>query len=221
MFRKPGLRIKRKKWQKKLVTIPNYHLIYDDSLTSAGGVAIYAKQDIFKIEFRKDLKLEVPKCESIFLEIEVSNESSEHVKTLLVGSVYRHPSKSNTTLFTDEFCNTLEKYTNRNIPVVILGDINFDVSKASSDSVQHYHNALSSIGCSNIIKIYTRFGRSKKGISRSILDHIITNIDEDKVVGGVINYPITDHLPIFIILKKQITPTDEKKDEAMWRFIDE
>ena len=72
----------------------------------------------------------------------------------------------------------LEKYTDRNIPVVILGDTNIDVSEPLSDSAQYYQNALSSIGCSNIIKIFTRFGKTKKGFSRSILDHLITNIDD-------------------------------------------
>ena len=102
------LRDKKIKWQKKLVTIPNYDLVYDNSLTSAGGIAVYAKQDIFKYKVRKDLKLDVPECESIFLEIDVPDKTSENVKTLLLGAVYRHP-KSNTTLFIDKLCNTLEK----------------------------------------------------------------------------------------------------------------
>ena len=198
-------RLKDKKidWQSKLVAIQNYDLVYDNSPTCAGGVAVYAKKDLFtKFEHKKDLKLEVPECESLFFEVNVSNQSTSSTeKKLLLGCVYRHP-KSNITLFIDKLCNMLEKYTDYNIPVAILGDININVSKTSSDSVQHYHNTLSSNGCANIINLYTRFGKTKKGISRSILDHIITNIDKDKIVGGVINYPITDHLPTFLIIKK-------------------
>ena len=152
-------------WQSKLVTIPNYDLIYDNSPTNAGGVAIYVKNKIFsKFEIKADLKLDLPQCESLFLEIKVSTKSKSahgNMKTLLVGCVYPHP-KLNSTLFIDHLCNMLGKYTDRNVPVVIVGDLNIDVSKTLSDTVQHFKNMLCSIGCANI-KIHTRFGSHQKG----------------------------------------------------------
>ena len=215
-------RLKNKKmnWQSKLVNIPNYELIFDNSPTNAGGVAIYIKKDFFEFEV-KDLKLDMPGCESLFLEINMNNKSANNTgKTLLLGSVYRHP-KSNTSLFIEKLCDVLEKYTECNTPVAIFGDINIDVSKTSSDNVKRYTNSLSCIGCENIIKTYTRFGKTKKGYSRSVLDHILTNMDKDKFIGGVISYPITDHLPTFVVIKQTFIPTENKREEPMWRFIDD
>ena len=43
-------------------------------------------------------------------------------------------------------------------------------------------------------------------------------------MSGVINFPITDHLPIFAIFKNQLNPFARKQDEnndRFWRFIDE
>ena len=61
-------------WQKNLVHIDNYDLKYDNSPTDAGGVAIYIKKGIFKSSVvKKNLRLNVPECESIFIECQLSN----------------------------------------------------------------------------------------------------------------------------------------------------
>ena len=67
----------------------------------------------------------------------------------------------------------------------------------------------------------TRFGRS----SSSILDHVITDYAETKMNYGVIDYPITDHLPIFAVLKESNSQclTEENKTETkrIWQKIDD
>jgi len=159
-------------------------------------------------------------CESIFIELELSQHPKNHSNSrLLIGSVYRHPRPS-TACFIDELCEKLQYYSFSNTPLVILGDMNIDVSMLSNDAT-HYVNTLNSVGCKNEINAPTRISAS----SRSTLDHIISNLDAENIISGVINEPITDHLPIFAFVSNQCqnlsfsnTPKNEK---IMWRFFDE
>ena len=66
---------------------------------------------------------------------------------------------------------------------------------------------LSSLNCPNLVEVSTRFGNS----SNTILDHIITNVDESKIEYGVLDFAITDHLPIFAVLKHKALKTNQSK----------
>ena len=213
-------------YQLNFVDIPTYKLIYDNSPTSAGGAAMYIKKDILKSgKVRADLRLNLADCESIFLEFDISpRKCNSRVpnKSLVVGCVYRHPRRTvyEKTEFIDQMYNALDKFSSKNHSIVILGDINIDVSNVNDDDVQQYNNMLSSIGCVNLINVNTRFAEN----SRSTLDHIITNVDHDRIKSGVLDYPITDHLPIFSIVKNQfhkLEKSPKKKDETFWQCIDD
>ena len=67
---------KKIEWQKPLVKLPNYKLKYDNSQTSAGGVAIYVHDSIKNFEVKSEMKLDVPECESLFLEIKYKKDSN-------------------------------------------------------------------------------------------------------------------------------------------------
>ena len=210
-------------YQANFVDLPNYELFYDNSPTCAGGVAVYVRTNVFDFKLRSDLKFQVADCESVFIEISVSPKNSNHRASrdsFIVGGVYRHPRTTTTeiTLFVEEMYKKLEVLVNKNIPLMILGDINIDVSQKDDDNVLRYVNMLSSIGCENLIDINTRFSAK----SRSTLDHILTNVDQERILSGVLNYPITDHLPIFAVVKNQFDPNLTKKDENsnnFWRFF--
>ena len=163
-------RLKNEKinWQSNLVSLPNYNMQYDNSLTCAGGVAIYVK-DHFVTKVNSDSKLNVEDCESLFIELTLSLRTnlSKNIP-LLIGCVYRHP-RPTTSLFVDVFCEKLSKYVDKNLPFIILGDFNIDACKATNSEVKYYINMLSSIGCKNFINVHTRIS----GNSRSTLDHII------------------------------------------------
>ena len=218
------LQDKKIDYQLNFVGLPHYKLRYDNSPTRAGGVAVYVK-DTLNFEVKSDLRLNVADCESLFIEFDVSPKKTNKrntSKSFLLGCVYRHPRKTvaEKTDFIQQLYKTLEKYTCKNIPLTIFGDINIDVSKVDNNTVRHYTNLLKSIGCENLIDTHTQF-REK---SRSILDHIITNIDQDRVTSGVIDFPITDHLPIFAIIKNQVDPIMNKNDKSkdtFWQYIDD
>ena len=66
-------------WQKNLVSIDGFDIKYDNSPSDAGGVAIYIKTGVFKrVTVKKDLRLNVPECESIFLEIDTFSKKNTY-----------------------------------------------------------------------------------------------------------------------------------------------
>ena len=82
-------------WQLLCVQIANYELNYDNSPSDAGGVAIYVKKGKFdNYTVKKDLRLNVADCESIFLEVKLASKITHINKRsnkLLLGCIYRHP----------------------------------------------------------------------------------------------------------------------------------
>ena len=205
-------RLKDKKidYQLKLVDLDEYNLLYDNSKTSAGGVAVYVKTNIFDFQIKSDLRVKVNDCESVFLEFDFSSKNTINKKsrTFLLGCVYRHPRRkvSEKNKFIEEIYKTLKKYSDKNIPLVILGDININVKNLNDNTVQRYTNILTSLGCKNLIDINTRFAKN----SRSTLDHILTNIDDDQITSGVLNFPISDHLPVFALIRNHANVLEKK-----------
>ena len=212
-------------WQINLIDIENYDLKYDNSPSDAGGVAVYIKKGIFKSTVvKKNLRLNVPECESIFLEIRIATKTNLARKDskLLLGCTYRHPRTSLSSIsdFSDKLRETLELYTIQNIPVVILGDMNIDTSDHNDSGVIHYTNMLSSIGCENLTNIPTCFSET----TRSTLDHVVTSIDRESIKNGVLDITVTDHLPTFALITDQNRNTQKKHDQnndMTWQFIND
>ena len=216
-------RLKDKKidWQSVLVNIPNYELHYDNSKTSAGGVAIYVHENICNFEVKSEMKIDVPDCESLFVEISFDdNKQNKTKKSLLVGCIYRHHRWA-TSLFIDRLCEKLSIYSDLNIPIVLLGDMNLNTLDKTCSRLKKYANMLSSIGCQNMVDAPTCFSNT----SQTCLDHIITNIECENILYGVLDDSPTNHLPVFAILKG-ITDTSVRKrstidDKIEWRYIDD
>ena len=121
---------------------------------------------------------------------------NDMIKNEIFGCIYRHP-KAATSDFTDSLCELMATYINSNIPICFLGDININISNTENPNVLQYANMLSSLGYKNFINVPTRFAAR----SRSILDHVTSNLDEDMLVSGVLDSPISDHLHISISIK--------------------
>ena len=128
-------------WQRKLVKLPDYDLEYDNSPSDAGGVAIYVKREKFsKCVVKHDLRLNVPDCESIFLEVELHNKithMNKSYKKIILGCIYRHPVTTLAEIkqFSQELYGVLQK--NSNTPLVLLGDVNIDICEENEPAVQH------------------------------------------------------------------------------------
>ena len=211
-------------WQSQLSNLTGYKPAFDNSPTNAGGVAIYVKNEL-NPKVKRELRLEDPHCESVFVEIDISASHflGNSKKTLLIGCVYRHPryTVEQVEIFLKQLIEKLDSYCDQNIPIVVLGDVNIDTSKTNLTITKKYLDALASMGCCNLVKSYTRFEKK----SRSILDHIITNYAENKIEHGVLLHTITDHLPVYAILKCRTNSghKDETEPEngVKWQKIDD
>ena len=121
------------------------------------------------------------------------SENSNTKQTVLLGCVYRHPRYA-TSLFISQLFEKLSVYSEKNIPIIIVGDINIDAHD-KSDRTFSYLNMLSSIGCKNLIDVPTCFDKG----SQSCLDHVITNVDQSNIVYGTLDETPTNHLPVYAI----------------------
>ena len=92
--------------------------------------------------------------------------------------------------------------------------MNIDTSNHKNNGVLHYTNMLSSIGCKNLTNIPTCFSET----TRSILDHVVTSIDREKVKNGVLDTAVTDHLPTFALISGQNKNTQSKHGKALEIF---
>ena len=138
------------------------------------------------------LCLSVEGCEDIWAEIELP-----HQKSLVVGSIYRHP-RSDLAEFKEAFTARLYSFGTHQ-SYAILGDFNADLNKYSTNSIsKQYFNQIYSCGCTQLINIPTRVSES----SNTIIDHIYANsLDVNRMVPCVLMYDITDHLPISVQIK--------------------
>ena len=79
----------------------------------------------------------------------------------------------------------------------ICGDINIDYLKPQNN---HYLTTITSLGCTQTVEVPTRYNKNSN--SASIIDHLYTNKPQNSIVTKVITHDITDHLPIFAIIKE-------------------
>ena len=144
------------------------------------------------------------------------SEVINNKQTVLLGCVYRHP-RYDTSLFVTELFEKLSIYSEKNIPMIIVGDINIDMHD-KSDRTFKYINALSSVGCKNFIDLPTCFDKG----SQSCLDHVITNVDHEKIKYGVLDETDTNHLPVYAIFESGADMSkNTEEDGTKWRHFDE
>ena len=200
-------------FQMPFVQIPNYSLEIDNSPTNAGGTAMYINNDI-EYKLRKDLNFGVTKCEMNFIEImnvnsNVTDKDKKHKKQdkPIIGVIYRHP-KNDLEAFLESFQEKLDPIVSKSKPIHLFGDINInDDPELRNYQVDSYRNFLMSFGCVNLINKPTRHE------SKTVLDHIVTSVEVDKIKAGILRFHISDHLPTFAIVNvsKKVTKKSENK----------
>ena len=131
-------------------------------------------------------------CESLFVEIPTSSG-----KPFITGIIYRHPTYAFQP-FQDEFVKLVTHLQNNNYDYLIGGDYNTNLIKYQENSnVSNFVDNLASCGCISLMNKPTRFSKNSKP---SLLDHIYTNIcDEKRITKSEITiFDISYHLPIFV-----------------------
>ena len=93
---------------------------------------------------------------------------------------------------------------NNNAKYILCGDYNINL--LSNDSfVSDYLNTLLSLGCNQYVNNPTRISNNKTYISHTLLDHIYSNINSQKIQCQTIDNDISDHQPVLVRLNCNVT----------------
>ena len=107
----------------------------------------------------------------------------------------------------------LEKLSNRDEYIFIVGDFNIDMANYGSDiHSTRFINSCSSCNLRPTISIPTRINKQ----SHTLLDNIFTNF-MGKNQAGVIQNDITDHFSVFMSLKPNTVPNNEESMN-IWNY---
>lgn len=162
--------------------LKNYHLENCNSLSNAGGVAIYVNNFLRFSKIEK-FTIATVHSETLFVEIKLKNRK----KGLVIGVVYRHPSSS-LLPFQNQFTQTLNELAKHKKEYIIFGDFNVDLLKHQNNS---YVDSVYAEGCFCLIDKPTRITSH----SATLLDHVYSNILEKTLSTDILLFDISDHLP--------------------------
>ena len=182
-------------------SLPGYTFIGKNSNTNAGGVGFFLKpKEIYQI--KPEYQLNEIGCEDLWLEIGDKEKR-------IIGVVYRHP-RSNLQTFTQSFERTIELLNSNNQTYIIIGDFNINLLNNHNDS---YLQSLLSLGCSQLVNNSTRFSLNKYNTG-TLLDHIYSNLNIQKICHKIIVSDVSDHLPLLLVVNKSI---DQITDDAFYK----
>lgn len=136
----------------------------------------------------------------------LGNTSNHRCKEINLVVAYRPPSGNNRKGKEQliAFCDSLPGNLNREL--VILGDLNWNVSNKKETSYKIVKEIEGALGVEQLINCPTRITVH----SNSIIDLIFSNIS-NRAHYGCLNYNISDHLPVYIIKKKEVQKQAVKK----------
>ena len=166
-------------------SIPNIKgyqpLDHVDSPTMAGGVGVFVLDNL-AYTVRKDLSLNLPHCEDIWLNINSKNN-------FVIGVIYRHQ-KNHYSNFRESLCKSLDILNKSKTDYVIVGDVNIDFMKYNiATNITKYANALNSVGCNFFIDKPTRVTKN----TASCIDHVYSNLEAGCLENNVILSDASDH----------------------------
>ena len=174
------------------VNIYGYNFISEPSISNAGGVGFYIKNN-FNYVIRSEFTLSDSDYEALWIEIQLVGQSN-----IICAVMYRHPN-GNLDNFMNYVNSTIEKIHHENKQCLIMGDFNIDLLRIDdhSDS-ENFINTLGSFCFQPQIIQPTRITSH----SATLIDNIFFNSIEHFIISGNIVYDLTDHLPNFIIFNK-------------------
>ena len=108
--------------------------------------------------------------------------------------------------FIDQFDTQLHSTDIRNKRVIIMGDMNIDLTKLSNNNdIELYFNTLTCHNFESHINSPTRVQYNTKLntlYSASLIDHIFSNLAEYECIAGNILYADSDHYANFLSVSK-------------------
>lgn len=188
-------------WSKSDNSIQNDHIItgyrnFDfprGYKNRGGGLCIYVDKSII-IKVRKDLSTSEKDVETFFVEL-----INEKAKNVIIGNTYRPPS-GKMSVFNNQLDKILKKIKLEGKPAYLSGDYNMNLlDYERNKNVRKYVNKMNESLLLPAINRPTRITRKKA----TCIDNIFFNYNfEHEIKSGVINEKISDHLPIFVLIKR-------------------
>jgi exonuclease III len=180
-----------------LVTIPGFHPLISTQRRGmrGGGVGFYIK-DTISYQFIPTLSpFENKIIESITLLLSHPNKSKFFVTSLYKsnGIIPNITINDQNTRFFDLFETLLENLAQKQHKSLIFTDSNINLLEINPLSMQYLNTILTN----GFLQLQTKATRIV-GNSRTLLDHIITNVTNNSFCTGTLICDISDHFPIFI-----------------------
>ena len=183
------------------ISIPGYQFLSKHSPTNAGGVGIYIKDNIQVIR-RQDFEFDFDGVETCFLEVPRIKQ-----KNIIIGCIYRHP-ESNLETFHQLLSQRLDLINRTGLEAYLTGDYNINfLHYSSSNQVSDYLDMLFSLGYMPLITKATRITYH----SKTLIDHIYTNVPCKTIKSGICLADISDHLPCFCTFTSNLPFSNQQK----------
>lgn len=174
-----------------LLRIPGYKIYrFDRKLNKrGGGLAVYVHGNLSVSESTyEDLNISDQYIEALVITV-----SQKYSKPITVVNVYRPP-QGNYKKCVEKLRNIIQ-VTGRANDIVIMGDLNIDYANKKSAK------ELMSLECEFKIKQQIRIPTRVTKQTKTMIDHVYTNSTKVRC-SGILIINISNHYPVFIILKK-------------------
>ena len=170
-----------------LFSIPKYKLELNCRVNErGGGVGAYINSSL---DYTRLDDINIHNAESLWLRVNIK-------KVLIIGIVYRKPS-GDINEFINDMSIVLEKIKIDKHSIVILGDFNINLLARDEKSFA----LISMMECYGVHQLITMPTRVTKS-SKSLIDHIYTNIDGNTLQAGCIEVDVSDHFPVYVLFDK-------------------
>ena len=193
--------------------LPSYlsYTVYRSS--HGGGIKLYISTS-FRSAKIKELCQVNNLFESLFAEISIG-----HSNKINLGCIYRIPSSSIIDFNNDFFNNYISQFSRQD--TIIMGDMNINLYNPHRIlAIDEYLQNFLSLNFKPLVQYPTRVHKDENGVvNYSLIDHIFSNIDQ-KSYSSVIQYELTDHLPIVSFIPLNDSQVSEEKTFYTRSFSD-
>ena len=171
------------------ISLPNYVYEHTPNESGKGGTLLYIDKSI-KYKLRDDLHIyEKKMVESTFI-------LNKKQKNMIIGCVYNHPKHEVSDLTNNYIMSLLDKLSNENKDIMIMGDFNINLINYNDDkNTGNFLDTMFSQSFLPYIETPTRITRSTK----TLIDKINYNKPLNNIISGNLSSIIYDHLIQFLI----------------------
>ena len=154
-----------------------------------GGVGIFI-HDSLDYKVREDLSIMNEKVfESFFI------ETLNLEKPVIFGTIYRSPKQDKDTVlcFLNQLDQCLKIIGKSNKCCVIQGDFNFNLIDMDNNNIRDFKEKMFGYSFYSLVNKPTRITDK----TATCIDHIWSNIFDDRIISGIITEMIADHMATF------------------------